>query len=388
MVRASLLVAAAAAVLFAGLAVAQGRRDDGRALALAKRQAAEADLRSRQLEREAQTATDEAARARADASALAARIEASEADITAAETRVRIIERLRARQRARLAERQDPVVRLTAALQVMGRRPPALALVQPGSLHDLVHVRALLASTLPLVRARTAALRQEVEAGNQLRAQADRAMAALVGSREELKRRRIELASFEVEQRRRSQSLAESALFESDRALALGEEARELTTLMGTRQYQDQLRRELAALPGPVARPIAERATGREADGPRYRLPVEGRLLAGMGEISGGGVHARGLTFETSPNGPVVAPARGRVTYAGSFRSYGNIVIIDHGSGWTSVITNLGRMDVRPGDSVSAGHLLGRTSASEPKVTVELRHDGRPFAIAPLLTGG
>ena len=383
--RLAILAALIGSALIAGFAAAQTGRDELRALELAKRQAAEAVLRSRQLERESRNATNEAARARAAASAIAARIEAAEADITAAETRVRIVERLRALQRARLAERQEPVTRLTAALQMMGRRPPALALVQPGSLHDLVHVRALLASTLPIVRARTAALRDEVETGNKLRAQADRAVASLRTSREELKRRRVEFARLEAEQRRRSESLAQSALFESDRALALGEEARELIAKMGTRQYQTRLRGELSSLPGPLVRPNAAGAQPAPRTGPRYRLPVEGRLVTGMGEISTGGVHARGLTFAARPNGPVVAPASGHILYAGQFRGYGNIVIIDHGSGWTSVITNIGPMQVRAGDDVGAGALLGRAAGDDVQVTVELRHGGRPFSIAPLL---
>src|SRR3546814_18640567 len=61
--------------------------------------------------------------------------------------------------------------RSVAALQMMARRPPALTLVQPGSLTDLVHVRSLLASTLPVIRERTAGLRAEVEEGNRLRRQ-------------------------------------------------------------------------------------------------------------------------------------------------------------------------------------------------------------------------
>src|SRR3546814_3632969 len=93
---------------------------------------------------------------------------------------------------------------------MMARRPPALALVQPGSLDDAVHVRALLASTLPVIRARTAALREEVEAGNQLRDQAALAKAALVDSRAELKAERVALARFEADQRLRSQNLIQS----------------------------------------------------------------------------------------------------------------------------------------------------------------------------------
>jgi len=386
-VKRALLLIAIAGV--ASLAAAQSRKEDMRELSLAKRQAQEAILRSQQLERESRSAIGEAARARADASALAAKVEAAEADITAAEARVRIVERLRAVQRARLAERQEPVVRLTAALQMMARRPPALALVQPGSMHDLVHVRALLASTLPIVRARTAALRKEVEVGNALRAQADRAVASLRFSREELKQRRVALARMEAEQRRRSASLAESALFESDRALALGEEARDLTVEMGTRQNEDRLGAELSTLPGPLISPNAKGmdfVSRMKKSMPHYRLPVEGRLIAGMGELSKGGVHARGLTFETRPDSAVIVPARGKVLYAGQFRSYGKIVIIEHGGGWTSVITNMGSVAVGSGDSVSAGQPLGRTAASESRVTVELRHDGRPFPIPPLLS--
>ena len=388
MVRAPVLSLAMAGALAASVAIAQaGTSESARDVSAARREAQQAEARAQQLEAAAKSATDEAVRARTDAEALAVRIEAAEAEITAAETRLRIIEGLRAQQRARLAERQEPVARLTAALQMMGRRPPALALVQPGSLHDLVHVRALLASTLPVVRARTAALREEVDAGNRLKGQADRAVAALVASREELKRRRIALAQFEVDQRRRSQGLAETALFESDRALALGEEAREIGALETTRQYQAALRTELAELPGPVVRPVNQPG-GRQPLRPHYRLPVQGRLVTGMGEISDAGVHARGLTFETRPNQPVVAPARGRILFAGQFRSYGNIAIIDHGKGWTSLITRIGRLEVRSGDAVTAGQALGTTSATDPNVSVELRHNGQPYAITPLLAAG
>lgn len=394
MMRRLLLAAAMAATAVGALAAAaqNPEREATQALALAKRQAEEATVRSQRLEQESERATSEAARARADAAALAARIEAAEADITAAETRVAIVERLRARQRARLAERQEPVVRLTAALQTMGRRPPALALVQPGSLHDLVHVRALLASTLPVIRQRTAALREEVEAGNKLRADADRAVAALVDSRERLRQRRIDLARFEAEQRRRSERLAASALVESDKALAFGEEAHELSARVDRLEFQTRLRAKLARLPGPLVRPVANapeaNGAAEAADTPRYLIPVEGRLVTGMGEISDAGVHARGLTFEVEPNVAVVAPASGRVLYAGRFRGYGEVVIIDHGNGWTSAITGLQSLQVREGDRVRRGGRIGRTDAERSRVTVELRRDGAPFPITPLLNRG
>ncbi|MGZ8284694.1 MAG: murein hydrolase activator EnvC family protein [Allosphingosinicella sp.] len=363
--------------LFAGdLAVAQ----QPPTLAEAQKEAAIAKRRSDLLERQAQRATGEAARANAAAAALAARIEAAEADITAAQARIALVERLSAAQRARLAASQGSLIRLTAALQTMARRPPALALIQPGSLNEVVHVRALLASSLPAIRARTAGVRAEMARGEALRRQAREAVVQLGSSRRDLQGRRVALARFEREQRRRSASLMQSALRESDRALAFGEEARDLAALAGTRAYQASLTRRLAELPGPALRPGAEPGRPRP---PFYLLPVEGRLLTGTGEISDAGVHARGLTFAAAAGAEAVAPRSGRIAYAARYRGYGEVVIIDHGGGWTTTITNLAGLEVKRGDRVQARQPLGRTGPGE--VTVELRKDGRPFPITLLL---
>jgi septal ring factor EnvC (AmiA/AmiB activator) len=257
----------------------------------------------------------------------------------------------------------------------------------------VVHVRSLLASTLPIIRERTADVRAEIEAGNKLRRQADLAVEALERSQEELQKQRVALARLEAKQRQRSENLTETALFESDRALALGEEARDLGELMGTLEYQAKVRRALAALPGPVlrpplpgeTRPAPEPAAGAALPGRGYRLPVEGRLVTGTGEISDAGVHARGLTFETRPGAQVTAPGRGRIAYAGPFRAYGTIVIIDHGAGWTSLLTNLGGAGVKVGDIVAPGSPIGQAGGSRPRVSVELRRNGKPVPIAPML---
>jgi septal ring factor EnvC (AmiA/AmiB activator) len=365
-----------------GWAFAQdgGAPSDAQSLLAARQQSAEAQRRSALLERQAAQAGSAAERARAGSAALAARIEAAEADITAAEARIRLIEDLRRQQRARLAQSQAPLIRLTAALQTMARRPPALALVQPGSLDDVVHVRALLASALPEVRARTAGLRAEVARGDALRRDAQVAVAALKTSRADLRQRRLALARFEETQRARSQSLMASAANEGERALAFGEQARELATLEDTRQFQSQLRASLSELPGPVPRPV-----NPPQEPPRrfYILPVEGRLVTGTGEISEAGVHARGLVFETASGQPVVAPAPGRIAYAGPFRSYGAVVIIDHGKGWLTAITNLATLGVKVGDRVGRGAELGRTGSG--RVSVELRRNGEPVAITGLI---
>ncbi|HEX8261888.1 MAG TPA: peptidoglycan DD-metalloendopeptidase family protein, partial [Allosphingosinicella sp.] len=343
------------ALLAGDLAIAQAPPT----LAEAQREAAAAKRRSDLLERRARRATGEAARANAAAAALAARIEAAEADITGAEARIALIERLSAEQRARLAAGQGSLIRLTAALQTMARRPPALALIQPGSLDEVVHVRALLASSLPAIRARTAGVRAELARGEALRREAAAAVVQLRSSRQDLQQRRLALARFEQGQRSRSATLMQSAVQESDRALAFGEEARNLAALAGTRAFQTRLARRLAELPGPAPHPDR-----RPADTPppvRYLLPVAGRLVTGTGEISDSGVHARGLTFDVAAGTTAVAPRAGRIAFAGPVRGYGAVVIIDHGGGWTSTVTDLAGLAVKRGDRVSARQPLGRT---------------------------
>ena len=373
-------------LLAGGFAAEASLGDDRQALAQAKQEAAEATTRFRSLERQARLATDAAQRARAESEALAARIEAAEADLTAAERRIALVEASQEAQRIRLAKRQQPLVRLTAALQTMARRPAALAMVQPGSVQDTVHVRSLLAATLPEIRRRTAALRAEVDRSNELRRGIEAARGALLTSRQELQRRRTALAAFEAAQRARSQQLGGLALSESDRALVFGEEARSLTRLIGTRQYQSQLAASLARLPGPEPRPDTP-AGGSGRPRLPYLLPVEGRLITGVGEISDGGVHSRGLTLETEPHAQVVAPANGTVAFAAPFRGYGNVVIIDHGRGWSSVVTDLGELRVRRGQRLRRGTLLGRAGEAAPRVTVELRRNGRPIPVAQVIAG-
>ena len=72
--------------------------------------------------------------------------------------------------------------------------------------------------------------------------------------------------------------------------------------------------------------------------------------------------------------------------YAGRFRRYGNIVIVDHGSGWTSLIAGLDAVLVKVGDTLNQGTPLGRAPQDNaPRITVELRRQGRPVDLAQLL---
>jgi septal ring factor EnvC (AmiA/AmiB activator) len=379
----------------AGPALAQTLHDEAHALVAAKAEAEAAAQRSQALDDAAARAVDAAAKARAEAAAMAARVQASEADVAAAQARVTIIARLQRDQRARLAAQQGAITRLLGALQILARRPPALSLVQPGSIADALHVRAVLDTVLPVVRERTSALRGEVEAGRRLRAGAEQAIVALAQNRQRLDLRRAMLDRLEIEQRRRSRVFAAAALFASDKALTLGENAKDIASLLDTLQQQAAVRSVLIRLPGPVPRPLrpGDRPSPPLALAyappaqPRYRLPALGRIVTGFGEVSEAGVRARGLTIVTAPGAQVIAPAGGHISYAGAFRGWGQIVIIDHDGGWSTLVTGLASADVEVGDEVDQGGPIGRAPSNRPRITVELRHNGEPMNLVQILVG-
>jgi murein hydrolase activator len=381
------------AALWGIAASAQSIEEDRRALAEAKVQAERAEARATALEAKADAADGEANRVRDHMAALASRIQATEADITAGEERIKLIEQLRTEQRARLAARQQPVVRLLAALQLMSRRPMILSFVQPGSTNDLVHVRAVLEVMIPEIRQRTEGLRIEIAKAQQLKLSAVRAIAVLKESEAKLATQRTVLATEAARYRAQSNGFAVGAMQEQDRAIAMGEKARDIVDLIDQLGAAASVQNQLASLSGPLIRPEfpgssdappPEQVAEREQFS-SYRLPVTGSLVKGLGEVSTSGVRARGLTIATRPGAQVVAPAAGRVVFAGAYRGYGQIIILDHGSGWTTLITSLVALDARVGDDLEEGSPIGKAGNDRPTITVELRQGSRPVDITPLI---
>ena len=392
--RAPILLAPLAALAMLGASMAQTppgidtAEDAAAALSRAQQQGAEARKRAEILEVGAASATAAADKTAQEAAALAARVQESEAQIAANEAQLRMIAQDQARWRAELARKQQPLVELTAALQQLTRRPPLLSLLRPGSLRDAVYLRAVLETLLPEVARRTAGLREAIERGKVLAARARMTSDDLRAGETELARRRAELGVIEERQRLASVQASGAANRESERALALAEQARDLTTLVGDLAKAGALRDQLAALPGPILRPAQPQsaaapgefaAVPAPSDAPsRYLLPVAGRLVAGFGTGAPGQAQSRGLSILAGPGAQVVAPGAGRVAFAGPYRGYGLIVIIEHGGGWTSLVTGLVQLDCRVGDQLVAGGSLGRAGPDRPLLNLELRRQGQP----------
>ena len=354
------------------------------ALGRAQAQGAEARKRAEGLEASAATATAEADRTAQEAAALAARVQEAEAQIAANQAQIRLIGQQQTQLRGELAQKQRPVIELTAALQRLSRRPPLLSLLRPGSLREGVYLRAVLETLLPEVARRTAGLREALARSKALQARAEQANAALRANETELQRRRTQLDALEARQRLASREASGAADRESERALALSEQARDLTGLVLDLGKAGTAREQLAALPGPVLRPAqpqsaqtpADVGTSAAATGApaHYLLPVTGRLVAGFGDGAAGRPQSRGLSIAGGPGAQVVAPAAGRVAFAGPYKGYGLIVIVEHGGGWTSLVAGLTELDCRIGQQLLIGAPLGSLGPGRPVLLLELRN--------------
>ncbi len=353
------------------------------ALREAKTKAVRAERRSEFLRQEASNAVNTADRIVAQRAVLSAEIAAAEAQIEAANARIAIIARRQQSQRSRLGRESEPMLRLNAALQQMTNRPTALMIAQPGQRQDYIHLRAVMATVQPEIVRRTGALRQQIAVQNEYRAQELVALKSLGDARGRLQSRRTALARLEGDARGKAGDLTADAAIEFEQAIAQGERARDIVGRIDTQRLSGEKAAELATLDGPVLR--ADAASRRVAAHKAYMLPAKGTVVSGFHELNTTGYRERGIRVMVAKAMPIVAPAAGKISFAGRYRSYGQIVIIEHGSGWNTLITNLDAVQVSTGSSVAQGAVLGTSGDDAAEIGVELRKNGRVMDIAALL---
>ena len=370
--RVAPLLFAVPLLLAASAPVRQEAETVDQALVRARAEARAADTHVQQFEQAAGRARSEAARLRAQQAAAAEAISAAESRISAADAERRIIGARLAFRRQHMQEQQRPVASLLAGLAMMARRPPLLALTSDSSMEEFVRVRLLLDASLPVIRKRTAALSAELAEGQKLERAAIAARDALARGRDELAGRRREFAQLEARALQSAALSGSAAVGAGDIALARGEDIEKLSGEVESNHSAAQIAAELAALG-----PAPQRPAAPEGPVPRppfdYRLAADARVVEGLGEVNASGVRSRGLTLATRRGASVMVPAAGIIRFAGPFRDYDGIAIIDHGGGWMSLIVNV-TSPLKPGTRVGAGDPLGRALGP---LGVELSHNGQ-----------
>ncbi len=128
-------------------------------------------------------------------------------------------------------------------------------------------------------------------------------------------------------------------------------------------------------------------------------MPARGQLVERFGDQTVTGT-AKGIRLRTRTGAQVVAPSDGRVVFAGPFRKYGQLLIIEHGEGYISLLAGMSRLDGVVGQWILAGEPVGvmknsharrnvaASSDKAPELYIEIRRFGEPINPLPWLSMG
>ena len=349
--RARALVACAAGAFAALL---------GTADAQTSRTAAQADRERRAESARAERLRTQANAARRELQALDARLVASgqrraEAEAAASATEGRLAQ-LHADLQVQAAERlraRDSLESALIAAAFAQRRVDTRA-VRAG-----IFARAASAEFSAAHRSASTAL-QETE---RLEAAATEERQVLADAQAAIDSERAELVTLAARRRAVQTQLARDATAAERRARTLAQEARNLR----------ELAQRAAATP---RRPSAGSAVVPAA----WLAPAQGSIARAYGVREGQGPAAQGATLHTRSSAQVISPAGGEVAYAGLFRSYGNVLILNLDGGYVLVLTGLETITVQAGETVRAGQPIGEMPSSDtaaPELYVEVRREGR-----------
>ena len=183
-------------------------------------------------------------------------------------------------------------------------------------------------------------------------------------------------------------------------AIAKIESERRAAEAQARREAQEASRKRQVAVAEAARERQAELAApagpGLSEDGPATRpggAPVSGTLVRGFGEATDSGP-STGLAYHAAPGARVVSPCAGRMVFAGPFRSFGQLVIVDCGGGYHFVLAGFDRIDLGVGQRVASGQPVGvmpgwdpRTGGGRASLYVELRRSGQAVNPAPFLRG-
>jgi septal ring factor EnvC (AmiA/AmiB activator) len=339
----------------------------------------------------------------------AARVRDVEANIEATQARLKPLDEREHIFKTSLDERRAVIVEILAALQRIGRQPPPALMVRPEDALQAVRTAIMLGAVVPEMRAQADALAGDLTELLRVRKDIDGENAKLSRDLATLAHEQLRLNML-IDSRQQQQTAVEQTLdTQRQHAADLAHQVDNLKDLIGkleqgldsaTRQTrlnaraieEDATRPDLAALkdPGRLTPAVAF-----VANRGHLHLPVNGSRIREFGASDGAGGTQKGLSIATHSGAEITAPCDGWVVYAGPFRSYGQLLILNAGGGYHVLLAGMERISVDLGQFVLTGEpvaIMGggsqvstavATGAKQPVLYVEFRKDGTPIDPSP-----
>jgi murein hydrolase activator len=325
------------------------------------------------------------------------------------EKRIGKLKREIAKLNLALAERQDVIAEVLMGLQSLEHNPPPALVVAPGDVLTTIRSAMVFGAVVPELRAKADEINEQLASLQTLRSELDQqgrdhaqALAAFTTSRMEMtgllgEKQALALQSNTAlaEEKQIAEALAAKA---TNLKQLLGALAVEQKKLAAKNQIEDQARlaaEQKLALAQPSGAMSFAKAKGQ------INYPVMGQILKRFGEDTGLGAAYDGIVIATEKQAQVLSPVSGKIEFAGKFRSYGQMIILNPGDGYLVVLAGLEQTQASNGQSVKAGEPVGLmgekasamamtnglTNQTTPVLYVEFRHNGDPVDPTPWWNG-
>ncbi|MFZ5675013.1 MAG: murein hydrolase activator EnvC family protein, partial [Pseudomonadota bacterium] len=322
-----------------------------------------------------------------------------EAAILAAEERLQELDAEQLKIHTGLAARREEISRLLAGLQRIERNPPPALVVEPTDVLSALRSAMMFGTIVPELRQEAAALSAQLARLETLQAQTRNERESLKDHVARLLSSRREMTDLQLRKKSLLADTTERLKAEKKRARDLAEKAKDMKQLLATLE-EERLKAEAAekARAEAEARTAAELKAKAEAQArieaakklqPRMafadikaslQYPAQGQILKAYGANDGFGGTTRGIFVATRADAQVVTPADGHVEFAGPFRSYGQLLILNTGGGYHVLLAGLGEITAEQGQFLRAGEPVGimGKSAAPGTLTGDQLQDGRP----------
>jgi septal ring factor EnvC (AmiA/AmiB activator) len=352
------------------------------------------------------------------------RVQASEAKLSETESKLAELTDQVNVIRNSITERKETIVKMLSAMQRIGRTPPPALVTRRDDALAVVRSAMLLADIFPEIKYQADNLSHELEGmvslENGIRDQRDAEKGEAEGLASEqarvdrlLEEKKAKAAQGEAELALVKQAASDQAhtvtdlnelIDRLDAQIAKVEVAQYDAEIAAERALRAREQQQALATPAnenvveikPESTNVAFASPDRlkpampfEAAKGSLRLPAQGKRIKRFGDADATGGTHKGISLQTRGAARITAPADGWVVYAGEFRSYGQLLIINAGGGYHVLLAGMSRIDVSLGQFVLAGEpiaVMGNSATpsqgddnSRPVLYVEFRKDARPI---------
>ncbi len=379
-------------------------------LAKMEREVQAQNLEHKKLQAQATQISLELTRISKDMIASAKQIQNSEEKISRMESELETLRADLKKAEENFVVEDDNLIKTLSALQNLALKPTEALFVQPLTPVEIIRSAMLLREAVPYLQENAARIREDLEKIEAQKNLVEKQVARIIRQKKILEKEHEQMKAL-VQRKSKIRNAVEIKSVKAKKKVEqLASQANDLRDLLNKlekqrqekQRRQEEERRRLAELKAAEARRAAEETKKLEekqrADLIKFKpevinevgenfvkakghllRPARGPVVTAYGEQMSKGVTSKGIIIKTRSQAQVISPYDGTVIFAGPFRGYGNLIIIEHGQGYLSLLAGLEEVDCELGQMLLAGEPVGQMPESgDARLYVELRKDNHP----------